>query len=68
MVSSKISSKGKTTISKRIRDELSIEPCDRVEFILKDSEVVIRPINLFHLDLRGSIKPCRRPEDFNEVG
>jgi antitoxin PrlF len=67
MVGSKITSKGQTTIPKRIRDELGLEPGDRVQFVLKDGEVVLHPIKSTLLDLRGSIKPIHRPEDFGEV-
>lgn len=67
MVGSKITSKGQTTIPKRIRDELGLEPGGRVQFVLKDGEVVLQPIKSTLLDLRGTVKPRRRPEDFSEV-
>lgn len=67
MIGSKITSRGQTTIPKKVRDLLGLEPGDRVQFVLKEGEVVLQPIKLTLLDLRGSIKPRRHPEDFNEV-
>jgi len=62
-----MTSKGQITIPKRVRDLLDLEPGDRVQFVLKEGEVVLQPIKFTLLDLRGSIKPRRRPEDFHEV-
>ena len=67
MIGSKITSKGQTTIPKKFRDLLGLEPGDRVQFVLKEGEVVLQPIKFSLLDLRGSIKPRHHPEDFNEV-
>jgi AbrB family looped-hinge helix DNA binding protein len=67
MALAKITSKGQTTIPKEIRDYLQLAPGDRVMFIQRDGEVVLRPVTQTLLDLRGSVKPRRRPEDFDRV-
>ena len=67
MIGSKLTSRGQTTIPKPIREYLGLEPGDRVLFVLKESEVVLQPVRDTLLDLRGSVEPRRRPEDFDEV-
>jgi AbrB family looped-hinge helix DNA binding protein len=67
MIGVKITSKGQVTIPKRIRDELGLKPGDRVLFVLRGGEVVLQPIKSTLLDLRGSVEPRRRPEDFKMV-
>lgn len=67
MVTSKVTSKGQTTIPKEIREQLGIKTGDRVTFVLRNGEVVLHPVRGTLLDLRGSIKPRKSPEDLNEV-
>jgi antitoxin PrlF len=67
MTLAKITSKGQTTIPKEIRDHLQLAPGDRVMFIQRDGEVILRPVTQTLLDLRGSVRPHRRPEDFDAV-
>jgi AbrB family looped-hinge helix DNA binding protein len=67
MVGSRITAKGQTTIPKKIRDALGLRPGDRVLFVRKGSDVVVRPLVSTLHDLRGSVPPQRRPEDFDRV-
>ena len=67
MIGSKLTSKGQTTIPKEIRDYLGLRPGDRLVFIRKDGEVVLQGLKETLLDLRGSVKPRRQPEDFDQV-
>ena len=67
MVGTKLTSRGQTTIPKHIRERLGLEAGDRVLFLVKDGEVVLQPVNQGLRDLRGSVKPQRKPEDFDEV-
>ncbi len=67
MVGSKLTSRGQTTIPKRIRQRLGLEPGDRILFLEKDGEVVLQPVKHTLRDLRGSVEPRERPEDFDEV-
>jgi len=66
-VTSRVTAKGQATIPKEIRERLGIQPGDRVAFILRGDEVILRPIKGTLLDLRGSIEPRRRPEDLERV-
>ncbi len=67
MVGTKLTSRGQTTIPKHIRERLGLEAGDRVLFLVKDGEVVLQPVKHSLRDLRGSVKPRRKPEDFDEV-
>jgi AbrB family looped-hinge helix DNA binding protein len=67
MIGAKLSSKGQTTIPKEVRDYLHLSPGDRVLFVIREGEVLLQPVTQTLLDLRGSIKPRRRPEDFDAV-
>lgn len=67
MIGAKLSSKGQTTIPKEVRDYLRLSPGDRVLFVIREGEVLLQPVTQTLLDLRGSIKPRRRPENFDAV-
>lgn len=67
MPSAVITRKGQVTIPKVIRQEVELEIGDRVSFVVRDSEVVLRAQRGSILDLEGSVKPRSRPEDFDEV-
>ena len=67
MVTSKVTAKGQTTIPKEIRAQLGIKAGDRVIFLVRDGEVVLRPVKGTLLDLRGSIKPREIPEDLDKI-
>ena len=47
MVESKITAKGQTTLPKAVREALSVQPGDRVRYVIREGEVLIllvRPI------------------------
>lgn len=67
MPSAVITRKGQVTIPKVIREVVELEIGDRVSFVVRGSEVVLRAQRGSILDLEGSVKPRRRPEDFGEV-
>ena len=67
MVGSKLTIRGQTTIPKPVRDYLGLEPGDRVLFVIKEKEVVLQPVRDTLLNLRGSVEPREKPEDFNKV-
>jgi len=67
MVGSKITTKGQTTIPKKIRERLNLEPGDRVLFLEKNGEIVLQPVTQTLRDRRGSVEPRKEPEDFKDV-
>jgi AbrB family looped-hinge helix DNA binding protein len=67
MVGSKITSRGQTTIPKRIREQLQLEPGDRVLFLERDGEIVLQPVTKTIREFRGSIQSREKTEDFQKV-
>lgn len=67
MIGSKVTAKGQTTIPKEIRELLRLRPGDRVLFLRKGSDVVMQPLVSTLQDLRGSVAPHHRPEDFDRI-
>lgn len=67
MALAKLTSKGRATIPKEIRDYLGLDPGDRILFVLQDGEVILRPVARTLLEMRGAIRPRRTPEDFDKV-
>lgn len=51
-----VSSKGQVTLPAKIRAKLGIQSKDKVQFFIRDDEIVIRPVPSFR-ELRGSIHP-----------
>jgi len=67
MVGSKITTSGQTTIPKKIRERLNLEPGDRVLFLEKDGEIILQPMTQTLRDRRGSVDPRKEPENFEDV-
>lgn len=61
MTTATLTSKGQTTIPKEIRDYLSLEPGDRIEFLVQDNVVVLRAATRKVTDLKGFLrKPAKQ--------
>jgi AbrB family looped-hinge helix DNA binding protein len=67
MIAARLTSRGRVTIPKKIREHLRLKPGDRVVFVLREREVVIRSAELTLRDLRGTVEPHQEPEDFDAV-
>jgi AbrB family looped-hinge helix DNA binding protein len=67
MNTSRVTSRGRVTIPKEIRERLGLKPGDRVAFVQRAGEVVLQSRIPTLQDLRGSIKPRQVPEDFGAV-
>ena len=62
-----ITRKGQVTIPKEIRDHLKAKEGERVAFIMRGDDVILRMMRGNILDLKGSVKPAKRPQNFEEV-
>ncbi len=40
-----LTSKGQTTIPKKVRERLNLKPGDRIDFVIEGDRVYLRPIN-----------------------
>ena len=67
MPESVITRKGQVTIPKEIRNHLKAKEGERVMFVLRGDDVVLKVVRGNILDLKGSVKPRKRPEDFDAV-
>lgn len=62
-----LTKKGQVTIPKEIRDQLGLKEKDRVLFLKREGVVILKPFKGNILDLKGSVMPRMRPEDFDAV-
>ena len=67
MLESTITRKGQVTIPKAIRDRLGVKEGEKVLFVMRGEEVVLRVIKGTIFDLRGSVQPSAYPEDFAKI-
>jgi AbrB family looped-hinge helix DNA binding protein len=67
MLESTITRKGQVTIPKAIRDRLGVKEGEKVLFVMRGEEVVLKVVKGTILDLRGSVQPSARPEDFQKI-
>ena len=67
MLASTVTRKGQITIPKAIRDRLGVNEGEKVVFVLRGEEVVLKVIRGSVLDLKGSVKPREHPEDFELI-
>ncbi len=67
MPESILTRKGQITIPKAIRDRLGVKEGEKVLFVMRGEEVVLKVVKGTILDLRGSIRPSVRPEDFEKI-
>ncbi|MDH5669449.1 MAG: AbrB/MazE/SpoVT family DNA-binding domain-containing protein [Nitrospira sp.] len=67
MLESTITRKGQVTIPKAIRDRLGVKEGEKVLFVMRGEEVVLKVVKGTILDLKGSVKPSARPEDFEKI-
>ena len=66
MLESTMTRKGQVTIPKVIRDRLGVKEGEKVFFVMRGEEVVLKVIKGTILDLKGSVQPSARPEDFDK--
>jgi AbrB family looped-hinge helix DNA binding protein len=57
-----ITTKGQVTIPKALRDQFSLGPKDKVDFIADGDRIILRPIRTLR-DLRGCIPGRGEPEE-----
>ena len=55
MVTARLTSKGQITIPKAVRESLRLQTGDRIEFVLGESEAVMRPVTKSVDDVFGRL-------------
>ena len=66
MIVTKIGRRGQITVPKAIQRVLAVHEGDRVAFIQRGNEVVLRPLSRTLKELRGSV-PVQGPQDFDAI-
>ena len=64
MLASTMTRKGQAAIPKAIRDRLGVKNGEKVLFVMRGEEVVLKVIKGTILDLRGSVQPSAYPDDY----
>jgi len=67
MSASALTRKGQLTLPKPIRDRLGIRQGEKVFFVIRGEEVVLKVLRGTILDLKGSVTPSSQPEDFKNI-
>ena len=67
MLESTITRKGQVTIPKAIRDRLGVKEGEKVLFVMRGEEVVLKDIKGTILDLKGLVRSSAHPEDFEKI-
>jgi AbrB family looped-hinge helix DNA binding protein len=67
MAASTVTRKGQITIPKTIRDRLGVREGEKVLFVMRGDEVVLKVLRGTILDLKGSVKATAHPEDFDGI-
>ena len=67
MSASTLTRKGQVTIPKPIRDRLKVKEGEKVFFVMRGNEVVLKVLRGTILDLKGSVKASAHPEDFEAI-
>lgn len=65
MALSTVSSKGQITLPAKIRASLGINSKDKIQIIMRDNEIILKPVKSFR-DLRGSI-PFKKGDSRKEM-
>lgn len=62
-----VSTKGQVTIPRPIREALNLKRGDSLVFTAGEDKITATPLQGDFLELYGSVKPRRRPEDFKKI-
>lgn len=63
-----ITQRGQVTIPAEVRKVLGVKPRDKVAFTIKGGLVRLAPAAFSLETAYGSVRPFRKPEEFEEIG
>lgn len=67
MSTATLTSKGRITIPRDVRERLRVQPGDRLEFVMKDDGVILRPATRKVTDIKGFFPKPKRPFSLEEM-
>jgi len=56
---SKITTKGQVTLPKEIRSFLNVKPSDRINFVIEEGTVILKPVKTLK-DFKGSVQAKKK--------
>jgi len=62
----KVGRRGQIAIPRQIRQQLNLQPGDRLASINRGNEAVLQPLKATLFDFRGSV-PVSEPQDFDAI-
>lgn len=62
---STITQRGQVTLPAEVRRRLGVKPSDRVEFVIEDDRVTVKPVAYTLETMFGAVKPLSQPMDFD---
>ena len=62
-----LTQRGQVTVPAEVRRLLGLKPRDKVTFTIAEGEVRLKPVAYSLESAYGSVKPSRKPEDFDEL-
>ena len=66
-ITTTITKRGQVTIPAEVRRVLGVKHRDKVAFTVEDGEVRLAPASFTLESAYGSVKPSKKPEDFEEI-
>lgn len=66
-ITTTITQRSQVTVPAEVRRVLGVKPRDKVTFAIADGEVRLKPVAYSIESVYGSVKPSRKPEDFDEL-
>lgn len=63
---SKVGRRGQITLPRKVRLALKVKEGDRLSFLQKGEDIILKPLNQSLLDLRGSIQ-VKNPQNFQGI-
>lgn len=67
MTGSTLTRKGQVTIPKQIRDRLRVKEGEKVFFVMRGEEVMLKVIRGNILELKGTVRSQAHPGDFERI-
>ena len=67
MYQSTVTSKGQTTIPKKIRELLALKPNDKLFYIIEEDKVMLKPLQGNILELKGIVASNKKSSDPHKI-
>ncbi len=66
-ITTTLTQRSQVTVPAEVRRLLGLKPRDKVTFMIAEGEVRLKPVAYSLESAYGSVKPSRKPEDFDEL-